>query len=44
VGLVCARALDLPPEEGRLMRGELQALLSEVDALAASLRLTLASS
>ncbi|MBV8616822.1 MAG: hypothetical protein JOY66_24040 [Acetobacteraceae bacterium] len=41
VGLVCARALDLPPEEGRLVRGELQALLSEVDALAASLRLTL---
>ena len=43
VGLVCARALDLPPEEGRLMRDELQALLSELDALAATLRLTLAT-
>ncbi len=41
VGLVCARALDLPPDEGRAMRGDLQALLAEVDALANSLRLTL---
>ncbi len=41
IGLVCARALDLPPEEGRVMRRDLQALLAEVDALANSLRLTL---
>jgi hypothetical protein len=44
IGLVCARALDLPPEEGRIVRGDLQALLAEVDALTASLRLTLAPS
>ncbi|HJS85210.1 MAG TPA: hypothetical protein VJ779_07090 [Acetobacteraceae bacterium] len=44
VGLVCARALDLPPEEGRLVRSDLRALLAEVDALAASLCLTLVPS
>ncbi len=43
VGLVCARALDLAPEEGRLVQGDLRALLAEVDALAASLQLTLAA-
>ncbi len=43
VGLVCARALDLPPDEGRAMRVELQGLLDEVDALAAAMRLSLAS-
>lgn len=43
VGLVCARALDLPPEEGREMRAELRAVLGEIDALADTLRLSLAS-
>jgi len=43
VGLVCARALDLPPEEGREMRAELRALLAEIDALADTLRVSLAS-
>lgn len=33
VGVLCARALDLPPEQGRLMRLELLALLSELDLL-----------
>ncbi len=43
VGLVCARALDLPPDEGREVRAELRALLTEIDTLAGSLRLSLAS-
>jgi hypothetical protein len=43
VGLVCARALDLTPEEGREVRGELEALLAEVDALAEAMRLPLGS-
>jgi hypothetical protein len=33
IGVLCARALDLPPEQGRLMRLELLALLSELDLL-----------
>jgi hypothetical protein len=37
VGLVCAKALDLPPAEGRTMRGELVALLARVDALSVAL-------
>jgi hypothetical protein len=37
VGLLCAKALDLPPAEGRMMRGELVALLARVDALTAAL-------
>ena len=37
VGLLCARALDLDPEEGRLVRAELVALRESVDALAALL-------
>ncbi len=43
VGLICARALDLPPQHGRAMRESLEALLVEVDGLAAALRLSLAS-
>jgi hypothetical protein len=37
IGLLCAKSLDLPPHEGRRMRGALIALLQEVDALAAML-------
>ncbi len=37
VGRLCARCLDLPPEEGRALRPVLAALLVEIDALNASL-------
>lgn len=37
VGRLCARCLDLPPEEGRALRPQLAALLVEIDALNASL-------
>jgi hypothetical protein len=37
VGLLCAKALDLPPAEGRAMRGELVALLARVEALSVAL-------
>ncbi|MGC8469413.1 MAG: hypothetical protein ACP5NI_05845 [Acetobacteraceae bacterium] len=37
IGRLCARALDLPPAEGRQMRAVLSALLDEVEALAALL-------
>ena len=43
VGLICARALDLPPEQGRTIREELEAVLAEVDDLAAALRLPLSA-
>jgi hypothetical protein len=36
VGRLCARCLDLPPEEGRALRPHLAALLVEIDALNAS--------
>lgn len=36
VGRLCARCLDLPPEEGRALRPLLAALLVEIDALNAS--------
>ncbi len=42
VGLLCAKALDLPPEEGRQMRTELAILLAELDALAGTLGLPVA--
>lgn len=38
VGLLCAKALDLPREEGRAMRGELVALLARLDGLSVALR------
>ena len=38
VGLLCAKALDLPPAEGRTMRGELVAVLARMDALTVALR------
>jgi hypothetical protein len=37
MGFVCARALDLPPEEGRALRPALLELLQAVDALSAAL-------
>lgn len=33
VGLLCARALDLPPEQGRALRPRLLLLLAELDGL-----------
>jgi len=38
VGLLCAKALDLPPEDGRAARAGLVALLTEIDALSLALR------
>ncbi len=38
VGLLCAKALDLPLELGRKLRPQLIALLEAVDQLAAALR------
>ena len=37
VGLLCARALDLPPDHGRKIRPRLIELLTELDALGAAL-------
>jgi len=37
IGLLCARALDLPPEHGRAVRPELMTLRNETDALIALL-------
>jgi hypothetical protein len=38
VGLLCAKALDLPPADGRAMRIELIAVLARVEALSVALR------
>ena len=38
VGLLCAKALDLPAVDGRLARPGLVALLTELDALSLALR------
>jgi len=37
VGLLCAKALDLPPAEGRAMRTELIALLARLEALSVAM-------
>jgi hypothetical protein len=37
IGFVCARTLDLPPEEGRAVRPELMGLRAELDSLSAAL-------
>jgi hypothetical protein len=37
MGFVCARTLDLPPEEGRAVRPELMGLRTEIDALTEAL-------
>jgi hypothetical protein len=33
IGLLCAKALDLPPEQGRALRQALAALLADTEAL-----------
>jgi hypothetical protein len=33
IGLLCAKALDLPPEQGRVLTQALAALLADTDAL-----------
>ena len=38
VGLLCAKALDLPPADGREMRIELIAMLARIGALSAALQ------
>ena len=38
VGLLCAKALDLPAEAGRTVRHHLLGVLAEVDALTAALQ------
>lgn len=38
VGRVCAGALDLPPDEGRALRPDLESLLAEIAALAGAMR------
>ena len=38
VGLLCAKTLDLPPDQGRLARPILAAILAEVDHLGTTLR------
>ena len=38
VGLLCAKSLDLPPEDGRQMRATLIEVLDDVDALTRTLR------
>jgi len=37
LGLLCAKALDLPPGDGRTMRVELIAMLARVEALSTAL-------
>ncbi len=37
IGLLCAKALDLPPDEGRAIRGDLVGMLARVEALSAAL-------
>ena len=38
VGLLCARALDLPPQEAGLARAEMIRLVAGLDALSAAMR------
>lgn len=37
-GFVCAKVMDLPPEQGRQVRGRMVVLLAEVDAVSAAIR------
>ena len=37
VGILCARALDLPPDQGRLVRPSLAILLIELDTLSVAM-------
>ncbi len=38
IGVLCARALDLPPEQGRIVRPNLALLLMELDTLSIALQ------
>ena len=38
IGVLCARALDLPPQEGRSIRPRLALLLADLDALSLALQ------
>ena len=38
VGLLCAKTLDLPPDEGRALRTVLINLLADLDSLSSTLR------
>ncbi|MCW3475101.1 hypothetical protein [Limobrevibacterium gyesilva] len=38
IGLLCARALDLPPEQGRSFRARLIALRTDLDDLSVALK------
>ena len=38
VGLLCAKTLDLPPDDGRAARPGLSAILAEIELLNATLR------
>jgi hypothetical protein len=38
IGLLCAKSLDLPPDQGRVMRVMLIALLQELDGLSTAMR------
>ena len=40
IGILCARALDLPAEQGRSVRSQLAMLLTELDALGVALQPT----
>jgi hypothetical protein len=44
VGLLCAKALDLQPEQGRELVPELSAMLQEIDDLTAALTAAMAPS
>jgi hypothetical protein len=44
VGLLCAKALDLQPEQGRELVPELSAMLREIDGLSAALTAAMAPS
>lgn len=44
VGLLCAKALDLQPEQGRELVPELSAMLREIDGLTAALTAVMAPS
>src|SRR6478752_1031450 len=44
VGLLCAKALDLQPEQGRELVPELSAMLREIDGLSAALAAAMAPS
>lgn len=38
IGVLCARALDLPPEQGRAVRPNLALLLIELDTLSVAMQ------